>query len=65
MEFIEKILSLQNDELLVKIAFDKFNNLEERRKFIKKYSKSNFKKLKISKNKMYKSYQKRIRKMKR
>jgi hypothetical protein len=64
MEFIEKILSLQNDELLVRIALDKFNNLEERKKFIKKYSKFNFKKLKISKNKMYKSYQKRIQKMK-
>ena len=64
MDFIEKILSLQNDELLIKIAMDKFECLESRKKFIKKYDKVNFRKLKISKHKKYDSYLKRIKKIK-
>ena len=64
MDFIEKILSLQNDELLIKIAMDKFKCLKSSKKFIKKYDKVNFRKLKISKHKKYDSYVKRIEKMK-
>ena len=64
MDFIEKILSLQNDELTIKIATDKFECLESRKKFIKKYDKVNFRKLKISKHKKYDSYVKRIEKIK-
>jgi len=64
MDFIQKILSLQNDELLIKIAMDKFKDLESRKKFIKKYDKVNFRKLKLSKHKKYDSYLKRIKKMK-
>ena len=64
MDFIQKILSLQNDELLIKIAIDKFKDLESRKKFIKKYDKVNFRKLKLSKHKKYDSYLKRIKKMK-
>ena len=64
MDFIHKILSLQNDELLIKIAIDKFKDLESRKKFIKKYDKVNFRKLKLSKHKKYDSYVKRIEKMK-
>tara|TARA_B110000977_G_C10580153_1_gene300122 strand:+ start:93 stop:290 length:198 start_codon:yes stop_codon:yes gene_type:complete len=64
MDFIHKILSLQNDELMIKIAMDKFKDLESRKKFIKKYDKVNFRKLKISKHKKYDSYLKRIKKMK-
>lgn len=64
MDFIEKILSLQNDELLIKIAMDKFECLESRKNFIKKYDKLNFRKLKISKRKKYDSYVKRIKKLK-
>ena len=64
MDFIEKILSLQNDELLIKIAMDKFECLESRKNFIKKYDKLNFRKLKISKHKKYDSYVKRIKKIK-
>jgi len=64
MDFIHKILSLQNDELLIKIAIDKFKDLESRKKFIKKYDKVNFRKLKLSKHKKYNSYLKRIKKMK-
>ena len=64
MDFIDKILSLQNDELLIKIAMDKFECLESRKKFIKKYDKVNFRKLKISKHKKYDSYVKRIKKIK-
>lgn len=64
MDFIHKILSLQNDELTIKIAIDKFKDLESRKKFIKKYDKVNFRKLKISKHKKYDSYLKRIKKMK-
>jgi len=64
MDFIQKILSLQNDELLIKIAMDKFKDLESRKKFIKKYDKVNFRKLKLSKHKKYDSYVKRIKKFK-
>ena len=64
MEFIEKILEYQNDELLVKIALDKFKNKKDIKKFFKKYNKYNFKKLKITKNNIYNSYQKRINKYK-
>ena len=64
MDFIHKILSLQNDELLIKIAIDKFKDLESRKKFIKKYDKVNFRKLKLSKHKKYDSYVKRIEEMK-
>jgi len=64
MEFIEKIISLQNDELLVRIAIDKFKDIQDQKIFIKKYDKKNFRKLKITKNKIYKSYQKRIIKIK-
>jgi len=64
MDFIEKILSLQNNELTIKIATDKFECLESRKKFIKKYDKVNFRKLKISKHKKYDSYLKRIKKIK-
>lgn len=64
MDFIEKILSLQNDELLVRIAIDKFKDIHDQKKFIKKYDKKNFRKLKVTKNKVYKSYQKRITKIK-
>tara|TARA_A100000164_G_C21370909_1_gene524147 strand:+ start:197 stop:394 length:198 start_codon:yes stop_codon:yes gene_type:complete len=64
MDFLEKILSLQNDELLIKIAIDKFKDLESRKKFVKKYDKVNFRKLKISKHKKYDSYLKRIKKFK-
>ena len=64
MDFIQKILSLQNDELTIKIAMDKFECLESRKKFIKKYDKVNFRKLKISKHKKYDSYVKRIKKIK-
>lgn len=64
MEFIEKILEYQNDELLVRIALDKFKNKKDIKKFLKKYDKYNFKKLKITKNNIYSSYQKRINKYK-
>ena len=36
MEFIEKILEIQNGELLVQIALDNFEYVNDRRKFIKK-----------------------------
>jgi hypothetical protein len=60
MDFIQKILCLQNDELLVRIAIDKFDDNINRKKFIQKYDKLNFRKLKITKNKVFKNYQKRI-----
>ena len=63
MEFIQKILSLQNDELLVRIALDNFTDTNDIRKFIKKYDKINYRKLKPTKNKIYKNYQKRILKL--
>ena len=63
MDFIQKILCLQNDELLVRIAIDKFDDKINRKKFIQKYDKLNFRKLKITKNKVFKSYQKRIIKL--
>jgi hypothetical protein len=55
MDFIQKILSLQNDELLVRIAIDKFDNINDRRKFVKKYDKVNFRKLKLKRNKIHKN----------
>jgi len=63
MDFIEKILSLQNDELLVRIAIDKFDDINDRRKFVKKYDKVNFRKLKLKRYKIHKNYQKRITKL--
>tara|TARA_B110000211_G_C13754507_1_gene410350 strand:- start:15 stop:206 length:192 start_codon:yes stop_codon:yes gene_type:complete len=63
MDFIQKILCLQNDELLVRIAIDKFDDKINRKKFIQKYDKLNFRKLKITKNKVFKSYQTRIIKL--
>ena len=60
MDFIQKILCLQNDELLVRIAIDKFDDNINRKKFIQKYDKLNFRKLKITKNKVFKNYQKKI-----
>jgi len=63
MEFIEKILEIQNGELLVQIALDNFEYVNDRRKFIQKYDKKNFRKLKVTKNKIFKSYVKRISKL--
>jgi|TARA_B110000285_G_scaffold162971_1_gene182016 hypothetical protein len=63
MDFIQKILSLQNDELLVRIAIDKFDNINDRRKFVKKYDKVNFRKLKLKRNKIHKNYKKIITKL--
>jgi hypothetical protein len=63
MDFIEKILSLQNDELLVRIAIDKFDDINDRRKFVKKYDKVNFRKLKLKRYKIHKNYKKRITKL--
>ena len=42
MDFIEKILSLQNDELLIKIAMDKFECLESRKNLLKNMIKLTF-----------------------
>jgi len=64
MDFIQKILSLQNDELLVRIAIDKFDDINDRRKFVKKYDKVNFRKLKLKRNKIHKNYNKIINKLK-
>jgi|TARA_B110000902_G_scaffold204200_1_gene232273 hypothetical protein len=63
MDFIQKILSLQNDELLVRIAIDKFDDINDRRKFVKKYDKVNFRKLKLKRNKIHKNYNKIITKL--
>jgi len=63
MDFIQKILSLQNDELLVRIAIDKFDDINDRRKFVKKYDKVNFRKLKLKRDKIHKNYKKRITKL--
>jgi hypothetical protein len=63
MDFIQKILSLQNDELLVRIAIDKFDDINDRRKFVKKYDKVNFRKLKLKRNKIHKNYKKIITKL--
>lgn len=63
MDFIQKILSLQNDELLVRIAIDKFDDINDRRKFVKKYDKVNFRKLKLKRNKIHKNYKKIIIKL--
>tara|TARA_B110000495_G_C22825214_1_gene481574 strand:- start:105 stop:302 length:198 start_codon:yes stop_codon:yes gene_type:complete len=63
MDFIQKILSLQNDELLVRIAIDKFDNINDRRKFVKKYDKVNFRKLKLKRHKIHKNYTKIITKL--
>ena len=63
MDFLQEILSLQNDELLVRIAIDKFDDIKDRAKFVKKYDKKNFRKLKLTMNKIHKNYQKRITKL--
>ena len=47
MEDIKKIVELQNILLLSKIADDKFNNESDKKKFIDKYNKINYRKFKI------------------
>jgi len=60
MDFIEKILEIQNSELLVKIAVDNFDNIYDIKQFIEKYDKKNFRKLKIVKGDVFDSYKKRL-----
>ena len=62
MDFIEKILEIQNGELLVKIAIDKYDTDIDRKIFIEKYDKKNFKRLKIVKLDIFESYEKRVNK---
>jgi len=47
MEDIKKIVELQNILLLNKIADDKFNDESDKKKFIDKYNKINYRKFKI------------------
>jgi hypothetical protein len=44
MDFLLEIMKEQNKNLLEKIADDKFNTLNEKRDFINKYDKTNYKK---------------------
>jgi len=44
MEFLEKLLEIQNVELLRNIAKDKFSDEDDIREFINKYNKKNYKK---------------------
>ena len=64
MDIIQEVLSQQNILLLSKIANDKFTHEQDKIKFIKKYNKYNYQKLKITKENRIKSYKKRIIKMK-
>jgi len=64
MDIIQEVLSQQNILLLSRIANDKFTHEQDIIKFIKKYNKYNYQKLKITKENRIKSYKKRIIKMK-
>lgn len=62
MDNIKKILKLQNINLLKKIAEDKFNNEEDKIKFIERYNKLNYRNYKIiyKKNNLINNYKKII-----
>ena len=62
MDNIKKILELQNINLLKKIAEDKFNNEEDKIKFIERYNKLNYRNYKIiyKKNNLINNYKKII-----
>ena len=64
MDFIEKILEIQNNELLIKMADDNFTNKIDKNKFIEKYNKKNFRKFKIVSYDIYNNYNKIIIKFK-
>ena len=64
MDIIQEVLSQQNILLLSKIADDKFTHDQDKIKFIKKYNKYNYQKLKSTKENRINSYKKRIKKMK-
>lgn len=42
MDILKDIIYMQNEELLKRIANDKYNDPEEKEKFMKKYLKKNF-----------------------
>ena len=64
MDIFQEILSQQNILLLSRIAEDKFTDDQDKIKFIKKYNKYNYQRLKITKENKIKSYKKIIKKMK-
>ena len=64
MDIFQEVLSQQNILLLSRIADDKFTLEKDKIKFIKKYNKYNYQKLKITRENRIKSYKKRIKKMK-
>ena len=64
MDIFQEVLSQQNILLLSRIANDKFTHDKDKIKFIKKYNKYNYQKLKITKENRIKSYKKRIKRMK-
>lgn len=42
MDILKDVIYMQNKELLERIANDKYNHLEDKENFIKKYLKKNF-----------------------
>jgi len=64
MDIFQEVLSQQNILLLSRIADDKFTHEKDKIKFIKKYNKYNYQKLKSTKENRINSYKKRIKKMK-
>jgi hypothetical protein len=42
MDILKDVIYMQNEELLKRIANDKYNDPEEKEKFMKKYLKKNF-----------------------
>lgn len=60
MELITEIILLQNYELLVRISKQKYNDEEDREKFIEKYYKKNYCKLRIKQKNELLKYQKNI-----
>tara|TARA_B100001094_G_scaffold332314_1_gene403858 strand:+ start:4906 stop:5106 length:201 start_codon:yes stop_codon:yes gene_type:complete len=66
MDNIKKILELQNINLLKKIAEDKFQDEEDKKNFIERYNKLNYRNYKIiyQKNNLINDYKKIIDKIK-
>ena len=64
MDVLQEIIYEQNLEILQLIANDKYNDDEDKKKFIQKYHKKNYSCMKIIKKNNIQEYEKKINKLK-
>ena len=64
MDILKEIIYDQNLDLLQRIANDKFNDEEQKKRFIQKYHKKNFTHLKMVKKNILPKYEKHVQIMK-